>query len=267
MELSQHKEFQSITDFQVVDLPDFTVITGLNGSGKTHLLKAIEIGGVLIDGVAMSTGSKAKFFDASSIVPKSTGAFASITLEKLRKAELLKLTRFKENVRASLRTHLRNQLQALKQVAPNFQLGDPFDILSTDFDSSGLYTEQQLLNLNALKAQANAYVVESTSTERLRSSKIAIGLSIFSVEKNTSILQLSKDDLESAAIGVWGDVNAFQQNLGQLFVAYRDMRVKNDLKTLSKKRKPNENIRTFSDDEFVDNYGQSEVDPEFQTLV
>jgi predicted AAA+ superfamily ATPase len=42
MRLSYSKEHKSINqDFEPVDLPDFTVLTGLNGSGKTHLLEAI----------------------------------------------------------------------------------------------------------------------------------------------------------------------------------------------------------------------------------
>ncbi|MFZ4762586.1 MAG: ATP-binding protein [Alphaproteobacteria bacterium] len=39
--LKLHEPHKSITAFGDVDLPDFTVITGLNGSGKTHLLEAI----------------------------------------------------------------------------------------------------------------------------------------------------------------------------------------------------------------------------------
>jgi predicted ATPase len=43
MRLSYSKEHKSINqEFDPIDLPDFTVLTGLNGSGKTHLLEAVK---------------------------------------------------------------------------------------------------------------------------------------------------------------------------------------------------------------------------------
>ena len=36
--------FNSINKFSDCDLPDLTIIHGINGAGKTHLLKAIESG-------------------------------------------------------------------------------------------------------------------------------------------------------------------------------------------------------------------------------
>ena len=48
--LLQHKQtYLSITEFNDVDLPDFTILTGLNGSGKSHLLTAISQGSVTVD--------------------------------------------------------------------------------------------------------------------------------------------------------------------------------------------------------------------------
>jgi len=41
----------SIKQFNPVDLPDFTIFTGLNGSGKTQLLEALKNGNVLIDSI------------------------------------------------------------------------------------------------------------------------------------------------------------------------------------------------------------------------
>ena len=42
MKLSFAQPHKSIQDFNSIELPDFTVLTGVNGSGKTHLLEAIK---------------------------------------------------------------------------------------------------------------------------------------------------------------------------------------------------------------------------------
>lgn len=49
MELKFKSEFQSIKLFNSTEMTDFSIITGINGSGKTNLLKALEKGNVQID--------------------------------------------------------------------------------------------------------------------------------------------------------------------------------------------------------------------------
>lgn len=52
MRLRFDQEYLSIGPFDEVDLPSMAVLTGVNGSGKTHLLKAIAKGAIRIDGVS-----------------------------------------------------------------------------------------------------------------------------------------------------------------------------------------------------------------------
>ena len=42
MKLSLAEPFKSIKQFKEIEIPDFTVLTGKNGSGKTHILQAIQ---------------------------------------------------------------------------------------------------------------------------------------------------------------------------------------------------------------------------------
>lgn len=51
MKLTFSKPYQSITSFPELELNDFAIITGINGSGKTHLLNAINLGNIKIDGI------------------------------------------------------------------------------------------------------------------------------------------------------------------------------------------------------------------------
>ncbi len=50
MKLNFKEQYKSINKFNPVELKDFTVLTGVNGSGKSHLLEAIEQKKVVIAG-------------------------------------------------------------------------------------------------------------------------------------------------------------------------------------------------------------------------
>lgn len=79
MQLTFNASYLSIGTFPTVDLPDFTVVTGANGAGKTHLLKAIVAGSVSAD-VAPNPGTDIKFFDWSTLVPNDAGEFQTNAL-------------------------------------------------------------------------------------------------------------------------------------------------------------------------------------------
>lgn len=55
MKIIYKNPYLSITSFKSVETPSFLVITGVNGSGKTHLLKAIEQQSVVIEGYESKT--------------------------------------------------------------------------------------------------------------------------------------------------------------------------------------------------------------------
>ena len=51
MHLKYQSQFLSISEFNTVEIPNFVVLTGINGSGKTHLLQAIHQNHVTIEGL------------------------------------------------------------------------------------------------------------------------------------------------------------------------------------------------------------------------
>jgi ABC-type transport system involved in cytochrome c biogenesis ATPase subunit len=73
MKLSFRQQHLSIKELPTTELPDFTVLTGINGSGKTHLLEAIRDGKVVADGVSPA---KIKLFNWNDLIP-STGEHAN----------------------------------------------------------------------------------------------------------------------------------------------------------------------------------------------
>jgi len=53
MKLRFKTEYLSIKEFEEIDLNNFSIVTGLNGSGKTHLLKALKDGHCQIDSIVL----------------------------------------------------------------------------------------------------------------------------------------------------------------------------------------------------------------------
>lgn len=82
MRIRYDSEYLSITPFASIDLTPFTVLTGLNGAGKTHLLQAIKNGHVRIEGI---TPDRIILFDHSQFVLDNEFMVNTRTLQEERK--------------------------------------------------------------------------------------------------------------------------------------------------------------------------------------
>lgn len=83
--LSFAKPHRSIQTLPPVSLPDFAVITGINGSGKSHLLEAISQGAVKVAGVSTPPQEQQiRFFDWTNLVPQPTAPADPIQLRRER---------------------------------------------------------------------------------------------------------------------------------------------------------------------------------------
>ena len=81
---------------QEIDLPDFTVITGVNGSGKTQLLRVIESGLASLDG--KQERGNAKYFHNRDLDPKPSGGFSSRGIKVQRAGAYLAVVQYKDIV-------------------------------------------------------------------------------------------------------------------------------------------------------------------------
>lgn len=68
VKLRLKQPYLSIKELPETTLPSFSVITGINGSGKSHLLQAIEKGLIEIEGVAHNK-NEIRLFDWSNFLP------------------------------------------------------------------------------------------------------------------------------------------------------------------------------------------------------
>jgi energy-coupling factor transporter ATP-binding protein EcfA2 len=74
MRLTFKSTYLSIKDFPEIDLPRFTLVTGSNGSGKSHLLRAIQAGNIRTD-VAADPKTEVRSFDWANMIPQDSGIF------------------------------------------------------------------------------------------------------------------------------------------------------------------------------------------------
>lgn len=89
MKLSLRRSYLSIKEFPDTELPKFTLITGLNGVGKTHLLKGMLEGHIAVD-LAPDPQNEIRLYDWTTLAPADTGAFDGAVLlqERNRIAEM-----------------------------------------------------------------------------------------------------------------------------------------------------------------------------------
>jgi len=111
VKLQYVSDYLSISKFQDVELPSFTVLTGVNRSGKSHLLKAIELKHVNVIGLE---NANIIHFDYESFRLENEAAFNSHQLSSEREAAW---TFYEKNVRpttASWKTSLGENYERLK---------------------------------------------------------------------------------------------------------------------------------------------------------
>ena len=63
--------YRSIKQLDETNLPNFVVLTGLNGSGKSHLLNAI-LNGNVTSSLVNNLDSDVRLFDSNTIIPSDT---------------------------------------------------------------------------------------------------------------------------------------------------------------------------------------------------
>ncbi len=85
MRLSFLRVHKSIASFPETELPNFVVLTGVNGAGKSHLLEAIENGSMQIDDIVVNNQTRPiRRFDWTNLIPQDTGAFAPYQITQER---------------------------------------------------------------------------------------------------------------------------------------------------------------------------------------
>lgn len=145
----------SITELETRALPDFTILTGVNGSGKSHLLQAIENRSVGIDGL---TNPRIVHFNAETFRLDNEPQFTAQQIEQERYTAWDQLNKLNNvNVRQNL-INLRQQSKGALSKAEGIAQakGIPiWNLKSTDFDDDAIYAKLREYKENVKNFFAN----------------------------------------------------------------------------------------------------------------
>ena len=238
-QLEFRQAYKSITGLPSIVLPSFVVLTGVNGSGKTHLLEALQQGGVVS---SVTPSHDIRLFNHSTIVPKDTGEFDPISIPQQRNNLFAQITNFKtqnnvlENIRNNASTVPEEHRGTLKQlvefIKPNNSSHPIWNIIVGYAGSIHQTLIQQnphdrfwQTNLNRIwQEDPTFFLTAETQSEFFRHSAL-----------------------------IYGEVDPFQQAFGRVFATYREFKHAND--RLERYPDNTGQQHALSEDEFVRQYG------------
>jgi AAA15 family ATPase/GTPase len=106
MKLKFIENYKSITEFNEVNFKDFTVLTGINGSGKSHLLEAIKNKKVVIEGYENS--NKIVLFNYENFRLENEGRYTS---QQIQQEKNNAWNWFNSNVKNVIKSHRNSYLK------------------------------------------------------------------------------------------------------------------------------------------------------------
>lgn len=250
MKLTLKSSHLSITSFPSVELPPFTLITGVNGAGKTHLLEAIYKGHIETD-VASNTETDMRFFNWNNMTPNNADGFAAQQIYDQRDTIIgsgrAALKEIREDLQDWALSHrLLEQIGAPISQLLRLEQSEFFQLLAAREPAENAWQE-----LEKLTAPAIAKIKEQfRNNDKMRSA-------IDALEKKHGhgLLALRVSDFEDRQFG-WGRVELFQQSFAQLFMGYFELQKLNKLRRWDEAEGLSPDPPPLSDEEFKERYGE-----------
>lgn len=276
MKIRGDRSHLSVTTFDEMELPELTILVGVNGSGKSQFLQAIEIGAIATDltspgyenpqnppmgpnsnilriehGVSHPTmlDTAAPSNLATHLVPHPMAGHYHVTSSQF------------DSLRATLLQDSRQELLNLIDNDLLISIENSEDIWEI---GPNLIAERtnSMLNINDIENVFNnaekkliGMPEDRVSFQNLRNPELQNLVGIikeFSKRMKISPLKVVANDMEE--FNKWGSFQAFDPNIPQMLGAYRDAHTRNDLKTVTDKR--NGTKEALSDAEFIAQYGR-----------
>nr|WP_246739462.1 AAA family ATPase [Martelella sp. HB161492] len=264
----------SISAFPDIELPPFSVIVGLNGSGKSHLLQAIANGSVsnsVVENIQPHRtdpanlkikllGQDARAIDLGQPYSSSDGrrdpkAVASASFETIR-------LRLLENHRTALEHAANRKLQEIlrpgedvwrlgpQEVANRLGEADAsrFERIFSEAEKALMSAESTLRRGPRPGAQQEAQMVADVRT----------------VTRKTGISPLLVDTEQMKLFASWGKTDQFSTSLPLLFGRYRDALVRNRLLRINDDAEGS--ATALSDEDFLTSFGNPPWDEINKTL-
>ncbi|WP_341730839.1 AAA family ATPase [Microcoleus sp. EPA2] len=253
MRLSFLKIHKSITSFPDTELPNFVVLTGVNGAGKSHLLEAIENGSMQIDDIVVNNQTRPiRRFDWMNLIPQDTGAFAPYQITQERYGFW---NEFSQHIK-EFRPQISQALHQLNRVdLDKLKTREIIDLTPEKLIAAGSTREQANQLVEAIQNAA------STATQNVTTRFIQIDpinrqrlVSLFQSNTSIPLIALEEDDFYHYFPRSWQPVDMFQQSFGRLFADYQRHWLNNRLRAVANSE--GESVSFLTDEEFLDKYGE-----------
>ncbi|WP_299810725.1 AAA family ATPase [uncultured Roseibium sp.] len=275
MQLSFKQPHLSISAFPDIELPPFSVIVGLNGSGKSHLLQAIQNGSVSNSIVAAPLGrtgrvnSNIKLLGqndrvldlgkAYNTAQNSVAAPANITTESFERARLRLLAPHQAALEDAANQKIEEILQPGEDV---WRLGTT--------EVANRLGEADVGRIEAIFAAAEQALTSIDSAQKRKPRKEEIDQAqmvevVRRVAEKISISPLQVDITQMKLFAPWGNTDQFSANLPLLFGKYRDVLLRNRLQRLEDNEQGIESA--IREEDFIANFGSRPWDQINDTLA
>ncbi len=256
MKLEFIKKHKSIYQLESEELPSFIVLTGLNGSGKSHLLEAIENGSISVDGQANDPhypqNNSFRMFTWNTLVPQNMG---NIHMGMQRTQHWDVFRSLIQQIETE-QSPLWSQVAYLKNNPPLVSNDDDLKVKMNNH----LMREPTDTELMAIKNVINQ--LNQVLEPRFQSSLgQQVGQGFYSNLKEQSpcdLIFLSQEQFTGAYPRKIFSVDPFQYAFNQVFSVYVDLTRQNFLKKIAFNECKRGNQDSFlSNEEFVHKYGEA----------
>lgn len=250
IELEFNSPYLSIESLSETELPDFTVITGKNGTGKSHLLQAIQNQHVRWKGLEQgeNRNQQIRIYDWNSLAPQTDGEQHRQNLLDQTSTAIQNFLRMKNE---------RNMVQQLRQTLSdtfNVNIGgdSPIYAIESYFDEQSIDHSKYKKMLGRRErsdfAQLDNHLIKNIQRPYRTN---------FEAVSNTTdkpLVALNQNDLRKLSQINWGEVDIFQSSFSSLFLRYNELRIQNQFNEFRNKHKGLD-VDYLDDDQFYETYG------------
>lgn len=233
--------YLSITKLDEVILPSLCVITGVNGAGKTHLLRSIESGSVEYVGVPHTS---ARFLDWTSLVPAAAGNANLLVQQQLLDKMAARTSELRKN-------HEHELTQKLRTLGINDDITDVWDLVRREPNDLPITSGDRAAVSQLLREHAST--VSATLTRKGDGSHYFAAVAAALGGWAPILVDESSLKKHPPPAGV-SDI--FQQSFADVFLAYHKIDFENRMTRFE--HNENTSLPTgLSDEEFIAKHGRA----------
>jgi len=253
MKLSFLKSHKSIRFFTEIELPNFVVLTGVNGAGKSHLLEAIENGSIQVNDISVDSQTRPiRRLDWTNLIPQDTGAFAAYQITQEQYGFWNEISQYiKES-----RSQISQALQQLNRVdLDKLKMREIINLTAEKIIGTSTTLEQANQIIQTIQSVASD-ATQNLSNKFIQNDRLNRPRLLDLIQNNSSIplIAFEENDFYDYFPKSWQPVDMFQQSFGRLFADYQKNWRDNELRRLGNSK--GDLVSFLTDEEFLVKYGK-----------